>query len=681
MTAADAAGWLALAAAIAWAVAAIAALGARRMPVIRAATGLSSVGGAAAMASGILMLSAGRTVARSLGAGETVGTLEVRVSPLAGVFVALLGLIALASGLYAPRYHLPHAADASRGTRIYLCVYSLTLVASLAVLTAGNVSTFLVAWETMALLCYLLVLRHARKDEAASGALWFLALSEVGFGCLVAAFAILAAKTGSTDFTVIAARAPAMSPGWRDAVFLLALTGFGFKAGLVPLHVWLPRAHPVAPADGSALLSGLVVKLGVYGIALTAFNLLGTGPAWWGVLTMALGAISALLGILYALAERDIKRFLAYSTIENIGVILTAIGAGMTFASYHQPQLSAFLLLAALYHVANHGTYKTLLFFEAGVTEHATGTRDMDRLGGLATRLPRSGVIGFIGTLGIAALPPLNGFVSEWLIFQGLFQGFRIPSHLVGILIVVAGATLGLTAGLAINAFVRAFGIPYLGMPRTRAAAEATEHHQPLAGPGVLAAVCVALGIGAPLVLIPLATATRAITGTALRSVLLPGKLTVIPAHTDFSAFSPTYLTMFLIAVCAVPILIHLAGRRTRPPARTVPVWDGGIVAFKPRMQYSAMTFAAPVRVTFDRMLYRTQVQVQRASDDPAGRSGPVHYDAEISPIFERLLYRPVIRAVQALADFVRPIQSGDVNLYLLYVFLALLACYLLGAL
>jgi formate hydrogenlyase subunit 3/multisubunit Na+/H+ antiporter MnhD subunit len=513
----------------------------------------------------------------------------------------------------------------------------------------------------------------------AAGAFWFLALSEVGFVAIVAAFVILAAKTHTMQLDLIAARAHLVSGDWRVAAYLLALTGFGFKAGLVPLHVWLPEAHPVAPADGSAFLSGLITKLGVYGIALFGFVLLPDGPAWRGILTMAAGAVTAAIGILYALNERDIKRFLAFSTIENIGIIVTAFGAAMTFLAYGQRLLWAFLLLAGLYHVANHGTYKTLLFQEAGVIEHVTGTRDFDRLGGLAHRMPRSSVITFLGTLGIAALPPLNGFVSEWLIFQGLFQGFRTGSHLVAILIVLAAGTLGLTGGLAVYAFVRGYGIPFLGMPRTRQAAAASESRQPQAGPALLAVACVALAVGAPVMLAGLARAMRTVTGVTLRPVLLPGNLTVIPAHTKFSGFSPTWLTVFLLAVSAVPVLIYLAGR-PRGGSRIEPVWDGGIVEFKPRMQYSAMTFSAPTRVMFD-ALYRPSVSVHRASDDPAGSSGPVHYESEATPIFERYLYRPVIQAFEWLADVVRPIQSGDVNLYLFYVFAAVLVAYLIAAL
>ncbi len=452
----------------AWlAAAVIGFLAGSRRPGMLACCLVSGLAGAAAAAAGGWSLIYGDTKLVAPG-GQTIvgGPLQLQMTSLAGVFVALLGIVAVAIALYAPRYHEP-----ARGTAIYLAIYNLALLSCLAVLAAGGIVTFLVAWESMSLTCYLLILRHPRIQESARGAFWFLALSEIGFLLVVAAFVILAAKTNATALDLIAARSHLVPDGWRAAAYLLALTGFGFKAGLVPLHVWLPEAHPVAPADGSAFLSGVVVKLGCYGIALFAFRLVPVSGAWPGLVTMAAGAITAAIGILYALAERDIKRFLAFSTIENAGIIVTAFGAAMIFHAYRQNGLAAFLIIAGLYHVANHGCYKTLLFMEAGVVEHATGTRDMDRLGGLVHRLPRSAVIAFAGTLGIAALPPLNGFVSEWLIFQGLFQGFRTGSHLIAILIVLAAAILGLTGGLAIYAFVRGFGIPYLGMPRTRQAA------------------------------------------------------------------------------------------------------------------------------------------------------------------------------------------------------------------
>jgi hydrogenase-4 component B len=661
-------GALAIAAAAAWMCSALAALAAAHKTGVRAAAILSGLGGIAAAVGGTLLAVHGAGTTLRLGGG-LVGSASFEIQPLAAPFIVLLGLVAIANALYSPRYH-----QTGTGTAVYLAAYASALLASLAVLLAGDTVVFLVAWESMALLCYLLILRNHKRAGVAQGAFLFIALSEVGFVLIVLAFAILATQTGTLDLSTMAARSGAVSHGWRSAVFVLALCGFGFKAGLVPFHIWLPAAHPVAPADGSAFLSGMVIKLGVYGIALFGVVLLAGGPAWWGLATLGLGAVSAVLGILYGLMERDLKRFLAFSSIENIGIIVTALGAGMTFTAYGQRAIGAFLLIVALYHSLNHGVYKTLLFLEAGVIEHSTGTRDMDRLGGLIHRLPRSAVISLTGTLAIAALPPLNGFVSEWMLFQGLFQGFRIPSHLVGILIVIAGALIALTGGLAINAFARAYGIPFLGMPRTGQAAYATEEHQPWGGPALLAGACVFLGVGAPLVLTALDRVARATEGIDIRSELIVPKLTVIPAHTDFSGFSPTYLALFLVAVSAIPILIYLAGR-PRATSRRAPVWDGGILSFKARMQYTATTHANPVRVTFE-PLYRPSIHVERASDDPAGRSGPVHYRFRVTPIFDRYLYRPVLRFVQTLARLARPIQNGDVNLYLLYVLVVVLIAY-----
>lgn len=662
-------GALLLGAGGAWVAAAALAGGASRRALLWASGLVSAAGGVACLAGGIALALRGRASPELLGGASPVGRLDLLAGPLAGTFIVLLGLVSVAIGLYAPRYHEP-----SRGTAVYLASYNVAVLASLGVLVAGDVTTFLVAWETMTVASAWIILRHHRRDGVREGAFLFLALGEIGFALVIGAFLILASHTHSLDLAVIAARAHSVPLAWRTTAFVLALVGFGFKAGLVPLHVWLPAAHPVAPADGSAFLSGLVIKLGVYGIALFAFVLLGPGPSWWGLVTMALGTLSAIVGILYGTVEREFKRFLAFSSVENVGIIVTAIGASMTFTAYHQPVLGAFLLLVALYHSVNHGAYKTLLFLEVGVIEHATGTRDLDRLGGLSHRLRATTVMSLVGTLGIAALPPLNGFVSEWLLFQGLFQGFRVHSHGIAILIVLAAAVLGLTAGLAVFAFARAFGTAFLGLPRSPGAANAIESGQPLLGPALLATACVGLALGAPAVLVALSRLVHGITGVQLRPVLLVSSLTVIPAHTNFAGFSPTYLAVALVAGCLVPAAIF-ALSRPRGKTRRVRVWDGGIVKFSPDKQYSATTFANPVRVTFERF-FRPDVHVDRASDDPAGRSGPVHYHSQVFPLFERYLYRPVDRFVQRLAKRLQWIQSGDTNLYLLYILIVLVVAF-----
>ena len=661
------------AAAAAWAIAAAVGLGASGRTFLDVSAWASAAGGLCALVGGVLLALQGHPSGAIASAASLVGSLSLQATPLAAAFVVVLGLVSMAVGLYAWRYHSP-----SRGNAVYLFVYNLALLASLAVLLAGNVTTFLVAWETMTLSSALVILRHFQGQGVARGTFLFLALGEVGFAMVIVAFVLLATQCHSLDLATIAVRARSVPLPWRSAAFVLALVGFGFKSGLVPLHIWLPAAHPVAPADGSAFLSGLVVKLGVYGIALFGFELLGHPPAWWGLLAMAAGALSALVGILYASVEPDFKRFLAFSTIENVGIIVTALGAGMTFTSYGVRYLGSFLLLVALYHVVNHGAYKTLLFLEAGVVEHATGTRDLDHLGGLVHRLRATSAITMVGTLAIAALPPLNGFVSEWLIFQGLFQGFRLPGHVPGVLFVLAAATLGLTAGLAVMAFARAYGVGFLGMPRTRHAAEARERTQPILGPAVLAVACVALAVGAPAVVLALDHVTRAVTGVELRPELLLPDLTIIPAHTNFSGFSPTYLAVFIVAVSAVPLLIYLAARPLGDEQR-VPVWDGGIVEFKSRMQYTATTFSNPTRVTFQRF-YSPDIEVDRASEEPAGRSGPVHYRMRIQPLFETYLYRPITRFVQGVARTLRPIQSGDVNTYLLYILVVVVIAYFVAS-
>jgi len=348
---------------------------------------------------------------------------------------------------------------------------------------ADNVLTFLVTWELVSLAGYFLVLAEPDQPGAVPAANWYLGVTHAGFAALAAMFLLFSGGRLGASFEWL--RSTALSAGMRDAVFLLALVGFGTKAGIIPLHVWLPRAPPVAPPHGSALMSGVVLKMGVYGLVRVVFDLLAAGspegvgpggfPHWWGVLVLGLGTASALLGVLYALMQHDLKRLLAYHSIENIGIIFMGIGAALLLVGYGLPLVGALALVAALYHTLNHASFKALLFLGAGAAVQATGTRNIEAMGGLIKRMPVTSFAFLVGSAAISALPPLNGFASEWLLFQSLLGGLRIPVTAVALLMPIAVGLLALTGGLAAACFVKAFGITFLALPRSAAAAGAQE--------------------------------------------------------------------------------------------------------------------------------------------------------------------------------------------------------------
>jgi hydrogenase-4 component B len=372
--------------------------------------------------------------------------------------------------------------------------FNLLLLALGLQVIADNVITFLILWELVSLLAYLLVLTEHREPATIRAANWYMGISHISFAALLAAFLLLAGGDVTAAFDALRANAAALPQ--RDLIFLLALLGFGAKAGLIPLHVWLPMAHPVAPSHVSALMSGVVIKMGVYGFCRIVLEILGAGPAWWGGLVLALGVASALFGVLYALMEHDLKRLLAYHSVENIGIIFIGIGAGLMFQSYGLLTLAVLGFIAALYHTLNHACFKGLLFLGAGSVLHATGTRNMEEMGGLIKRMPHTALAFLVGSASISALPPLNGFASEWLVFQTLLGGSRIPAPPVALMIPIAVALLALTGGLAMACFVKAFGITFLALPRSNAAEQAHECPASMqTGMGILAFACIALGL------------------------------------------------------------------------------------------------------------------------------------------------------------------------------------------
>ena len=398
---------------------------------------------------------------------------SIHADALGCFFGMMVSLLAVALSIYSLGYARGYYGQKNVG--VLAAFFNLLLLATTLVFLADNAFFFLIAWEIMALSAYCLVsFEHEHEETRNAGVLFFI-MSHIGTGCLILGFLLLFQASGSYGFDSFHALGDKMPVGQRNLVFLLFLFGFGVKAGMVPLHIWLPAAHPVAPSNVSALMSGVLIKTGIYGMTRVCFDFLGTPPNWWGVTVLTIGTVSAVLGVLYALMEHDLKRLLAYHSIENIGIILMGLGAALMFLHSGHPALATLALIAGLYHTINHASFKALLFLGAGAVLHATHTRNMEEMGGLAKRMRWTALFFFVGAVAISALPPLNGFVSEWLTYQALLQGFGTTPSLIRLMFPLSGAMLALTGALAAACFVKAFGITFLAQPRSDHARHAHE--------------------------------------------------------------------------------------------------------------------------------------------------------------------------------------------------------------
>ncbi|HER26445.1 MAG TPA: hydrogenase 4 subunit B, partial [Rhodospirillales bacterium] len=443
----------------------------RSIPGILAMFGI--LAGLAGLIAGYIGLSEGGIGGFSLWSLPKLGVLQFAADKLSALFVVVSSIAIIAVSLFSSGYLKAYIGHIN--LKAFSISYLALLVSIIAIPIAGDVFSFLIAWETMSILCYLLVNTEYKRGETRRAAYLMLAVGEVGTLAIALAFIILANEAGSTSFSAIRAAAPALTPGLRWAVFLLSFFGFATKVGLVPVNFWLPRAHPVVPANISALLSGVILNLGIYGILRVNFDLMPVATSGPGIVVMIIGAISSLVGILYATIETDLKKILAHSSIENMGIISVGLGASLIFQTLGQPVYASIALIAGLYHMINHSMYKSLLFMGAGSVDVQAHGRDLDRLGGLLKRMPWTGLFFLVGTLSIAAMPPFNGFVSEWLTLQSLLRSVELASFGVKIAFVVAGVALALTAGLAVTCFVRVFAMSFLGMPRSTDASGATE--------------------------------------------------------------------------------------------------------------------------------------------------------------------------------------------------------------
>jgi len=597
-----------------------------------------------------------------------VGGMAFTLDPLGAVFLALTSLVAGPSALYGAGYSRTWDGRSElRQVGFMLNVFLLTM--SLVPLADGTL-TFLLLWEAMSLSSYFLVMTESDQPEVVSAGQWYLAMTQIGLACLLGSFLLLQSG-GPGGFGALRAAALTLPPGTRDAVFALALIGFGSKAGLIPLHVWLPRAHPAAPSHVSALMSGAMIKMGIYGLLRVSLDLLGGGPAWWGGLVLALGAVSALLGVLYALMEHDLKSLLAYHSVENIGLITMGVGAGLLFGSLQMPAAATLALVAALYHTVNHAVFKGLLFLGAGAVLHATGMRDMNRLGGLIRGMPWTAALFLVGSAAISGLPPLNGFVSEWLLFQSLLPGIGAPSPLVAVLMVLSLGMLALTAGLCAACFVKAFGITFLAIPRSPEAAAAHEASWSMrAGMVVLAVACLVLSIGAFEIVPRLSSFVAPLVGVAGPAPSFSVGL-ALQTPGGFAQMSPALVAAGL-ALVVLTACLAVKAFASRRPVRVGETWGCGRVVQTPRMEYTATAFAEPLRRIF--------AAVYRPSEDVSIDFHPdsryfvqsISYHSAIVPWFERYLYAPMISRVRSWSERVLALQSGSAHAYLTYLVLAL---------
>ncbi|TLM65947.1 MAG: hydrogenase [Deltaproteobacteria bacterium] len=617
--------------------------------------------GTASAGAGVLAVLASGTPALLAGPWAVPGgELALRLDPLAAVFLLPLCLVVGGGAVYGLGYW-PQRAHSGNGRR-FRFFYGLLAASMMLVLAADNSLLFLFAWEVMAVAAFFLVTTEQEKAEARRAGFIYLVSAHAGALALFALFALLARQTGTLHFPAAAS----LAGGGATLLFLLGLFGFGFKAGLMPLHIWLPIAHAAAPSHASALLSGIVLKTGIYGLLrLTSF--FTEIPPWWGWSVLALGAVSGILGVALALAQHDLKRLLAYHSVENIGIIAMGIGLALLGRSYGSPALTLLGLAGALLHVINHGLFKSLLFFSAGAVVHATGSREIDHYGGLLRRQPWTAACFLGGAVAICGLPPFNGFVSEWLIYLAAFDTMR-GSTLTLRLAVLAAPALALIGGLALACFVKVFGVAFLGEPRSAAAAAVDHDAAPSMRGPMLALLLACAWIGLlPGMLAPLLQEAAGVWAPLPRVTGLAAPLAPLP----------------LVGAVGWVLLLYLAAlgwwlhRRSRNAPRDVPTWGCGYAAPTPRMQYTASSFADFLVGQFRVGLWTERHGGRVTGLFPAPRAFSSHTP---DAVLDRALL-PGFRTLARSCSWLRArVQNGRVPTYLLYVAMTLLVLLVVAA-
>jgi len=583
---------------------------------------------------------------------------HLRLDALSAFFMVLLGGAAFGVTVYASGYFRSMAA----GPLALLAMwYHLFLAGMVTVLLADDAYAFMVAWEVMALSSYFLVTTDHKIPDIRRAGFLYLLIAHVGAVSLLLTFGVL--QGGQGDYTFDTMRLAEMTPFWASVAYLLALFGFGAKAGLVPMHVWLPEAHPAAPSPVSALMSGVMLKTAIYGLLRVTFDLLNIQIGWWGTLALALGLITALYGVIFAAVQSDMKRLLAWSSIENIGVIIAAFGLTLIFYTDGKGALAALTLTAMLYHALNHAFFKGLLFVGTGSVLHATGVRHMGYLGGLMRFMPWTAWLTLIGALAIAGLPPLNGFVSEWLLLQAFLLTPGLTQPYLNMVIPVAAAMVALAAALSAYVMVKFYGVVFLGQPRDPALHEAHEASWPeRLGMLWLAAGCILLGLFPTQVIVWLEPVVLMLTGQTLPSG--SSWLLLTPVSAERASYAP--LIFFAVVLGVVLLTVLWARRVYHGRVRRSDPWDCGYPEQNARMQDSAEGFGQPIRQIFEIFM-----KVERETPDPFSRT-PRYHGASLDKIWF-ILYAPIARVAGWLSEQAGRLQHGRIQWYLIYSFVTLI--------
>ena len=584
-----------------------------------------------------------------------------RIDPLSALFLIIVNVGGAASSLYGLGYGRHESAPAR-----VLPFFPAFLAAMNLVVMADDAFSFLLSWEFMSLVSWALVMAHHRDADNTRAGYIYLIVASFGTLCLLLAFGLMAGPDGGYGFDDIRVAAP--NAALAALILSLVLLGAGGKAGLVPLHVWLPLAHPAAPSHVSALMSGVMTKVAIYGFIRIVFDLLGPSEWWWSMVLLVVGSLSALIGILSALMQQDLKRLLAYSTIENIGIIFIGLGLALGFGANTMEWAAALALTAALFHVFNHALFKSLLFLGAGAILNATGLRDLDRMGGLIHRMPVTAFAFLAGAVAISALPPLNGFVSEWLTFQAVLVSPELPQWGLKVMVPTAGAVMALSAALVAACFVKVFGIAFLGRARSTIAAEAQEVDRfSLAAMLGFVVLCVLAGLLPGFVIDAIAPAAELLVGARLPVQAHVPWLSIVPVAEARSSYNGLLVFAFIAAAASFTIvLIHGFAARA---IRRAPPWDCGFPDPSPMTQYSGSSVAQPIRRVFGSLLFLAREQVEMP---PPGDTGAARFRVELRDLIWEIGYAPIAGIVGFAADHLNRMQFLTIRQYLSLVFLAL---------